>query len=87
MLESSSTLAAYIRNAYITPMVFVELTPFIAFRNEYWTDGDLRALQNFLLLAPDSGDLIRGGSGLRKIRWPAQGRGKRSGTRRTDEGN
>ena len=81
MLESSSTLAAYIRNAYITPMVFVELTPFIAFRNEYWTDEDLRALQNFLLLSPDSGDLIRGGSGLRKIRWSAQGRGKRGGAR------
>jgi hypothetical protein len=28
-----------------------------------------------------SGDLIRGGSGLRKIRWAAQGRGKRGGAR------
>ena len=74
-------LAAYIRNAYINPMVFVELTPFIAFRNEYWTDEDLQALQNCLLLSPDSGDLIRGGSGLRKIRWSAQGRGKRGGAR------
>ena len=81
VLESSSTLAAYIRNAYINAIVFVELTPFIAFRNEYWTDEDLRALQNFLLLSPDSGDLIRGGSGLRKIRWSAQGRGKRGGAR------
>ncbi len=62
-------------------MVFVELTPFIAFRNEYWTDEDLRALQNFLLLSPDSGVLIRGGSGLRKIRWSAQGRGKCGGAR------
>lgn len=49
-------------------MVFVELNPFVAFRNEYWTDEDLRGLQNFLLLSPGSGDLIRGGSGLRKIR-------------------
>ena len=62
-------------------MVFVELTPFVAFRDEYWSDEDLRALQNFLLLSPDSGDLIRGGSGLRKVRWSAQGRGKRSGAR------
>ena len=62
-------------------MVFVELTPFIAFREEYWTDEDLRALQNFLLLAPDAGDLIRGGAGLRKLRWSAQGRGKRGGAR------
>jgi hypothetical protein len=62
-------------------MVFVELTPFVAFRNEYWTDEDLRALQNFLLVSPDSGDLIRSGSGLRKIRCSAQGRGKRGGAR------
>ena len=62
-------------------MVFVELTPFVAFRDEYWSDEDLRALQNFLLLSPDSGDLISGGSGLRKVRWSAQGRGKRSGAR------
>jgi hypothetical protein len=62
-------------------MVFVELTPFVAFRDEYWTDEELRALQNYLLLSPDAGDLIRGGGGLRKIRWAAQGRGKRGGAR------
>ena len=62
-------------------MVFVELTPFVAFREEYWTDEDLRAVQNFLLVAPDAGDLIKGGSGLRKLRWSAQGRGKRGGAR------
>lgn len=62
-------------------MVFIELTPFVVFRNEYWTDDDLRALQSFLLVRPDAGDLIRGGSGLRKLRWAAQGRGKRGGAR------
>ena len=62
-------------------MVFVELTPFVAFRKEYWTDEDLRKMQNVLLVAPDAGDLIRGGAGLRKLRWSAQGRGKRGGAR------
>jgi hypothetical protein len=62
-------------------MVFVELTPFVAFCKEYWTDEDLRAMQNFLLVTPDAGDLIRGGAGLRKSRWSAQGRGKRGGAR------
>lgn len=62
-------------------MVFVELTPFVAFRSEYWTDEDLRALQSFLLVSPDAGDLVRGGGGLRKLRWSAQGRGKRGGAR------
>ena len=62
-------------------MVFVELTPFIAFRTEQWSDEDLRILQNFLLATPDAGDVIPGGSGLRKLRWSAQGRGKRGGAR------
>jgi hypothetical protein len=62
-------------------MVFVELTPFVAFRAEHWTDEDLRALQSYLLVSPGDGDLIRGGSGLRKLRWSVQGRGKRGGAR------
>jgi RelE toxin of RelEB toxin-antitoxin system len=61
--------------------IFVELSPFIAFRNEYWSDEDLRSLQNFLLDSPDAGDVIPGGSGLRKLRWSAQGHGKRGGAR------
>jgi hypothetical protein len=62
-------------------MIFVELTPFIAFRENHWGDEDLRVLQNFLLATPDAGDVIPGGSGLRKLRWSAQGRGKRGGAR------
>ena len=62
-------------------MVFVELTPFIAFRVAHWSDEDLRRLQMFLLATPDAGDVIPGGSGLRKLRWTAQGRGKRGGAR------
>jgi len=37
----------------------------------------LYACRVFLLVSPDAGDLIRGGAGLRKLRWSAQGRGKR----------
>jgi hypothetical protein len=31
--------------------------------------------------SPKAGDVIRGGGGLRKLRWLAQGRGKRDGAR------
>lgn len=40
-------------------MVFVELSPFVAFRAEHWSDDDLRELQSFLLVRPDAGDLTR----------------------------
>ena len=36
---------------------------------------------NHLLENPDAGDLIRGSSGLRKLRWAVSGRGKRGGAR------
>ncbi len=75
------TLVAYARRTYSASLVFVELTPFIAFRTEYWTDEDLRARQSFLLVSPDAGDLMQGGAGLRKLRWSVQGRGKRGGAR------
>jgi len=80
-VPSRCTLGAYTLQAYSYAVVFVELTPFVAFRNRYWTDEELRALQSFLLVSPDAGVLIRGGSGLRKLRWSAQSRGKRVGAR------
>lgn len=39
------------------------------------------AAQAALMQSPKSGDVIRGGGGLRKLRWLAQGRGKRGGAR------
>ena len=62
-------------------MIFVELTPFIAFRQAHWTDDEFRDLQNHLLENPTAGDVIRGSSGLRKFRWSTPGRGKRGGAR------
>jgi len=40
-----------------------------------------RLLQLSLAAHPESGALIRGSGGLRKIRWSGSGRGKRGGTR------
>jgi mRNA-degrading endonuclease RelE of RelBE toxin-antitoxin system len=49
--------------------------------SRYLTEDSYFALQEFLLYSPAEGDLIRGSGGLRKLRWRAEGRGKRGGTR------
>jgi len=45
------------------------------------TDDEYRRFQNMLLERPEAGKVISGGGGLRKIRWAAEGRGKRGGIR------
>ncbi len=62
-------------------MVFVELPIFIRCANDLFSDEDLTELQNTLLENPDAGDVIPGGAGLRKLRVPLPGRGKRGGAR------
>jgi hypothetical protein len=63
--------------------IFVELPPFQRFRSDYLSDDEYRALQLHLLGNPESGDLIKGTGGLRKIRFSdkRRGKGKRGGLR------
>jgi len=44
-------------------------------------DDDLQALQEFLCLQPDYGDVIEATGGIRKLRWALRGSGKRGGIR------
>jgi hypothetical protein len=60
---------------------FVETAVFSAQVKEHLNDDSYRALQFALVLRPEQGALIRGGAGLRKLRWGADGRGKRGGIR------
>ena len=45
------------------------------------SEADILELEMLLVVHPHSGDLIPGGRGLRKLRRPAKGRGKRGGAR------
>lgn len=44
-------------------------------------DDELRVLQSLLIHDPESGDVIQGTGGARKIRIPMEGRGKSGGGR------
>lgn len=62
-------------------MVFVELPVFTRVAAGLFDDEALQAIQEMLLANPEAGDLIPGGGGLRKLRAPLPGRGKRGGAR------
>lgn len=45
------------------------------------SDDEYRLLQSALLMNPEMGPVIPESGGIRKVRWGAQGRGKRGGVR------
>ena len=67
--------------AYIRWMVIIETSVFSRLIQELMSDEDYRALQEALITRPESGDIIQGSGGLRKIRWKLEGQGKRGGIR------
>jgi mRNA-degrading endonuclease RelE of RelBE toxin-antitoxin system len=60
---------------------FIETPLFTRLVSEHLTDEEYAALQDALAADPESGALIRGSGGLRKLRWSVRGRGKRGGVR------
>ncbi|MBN9558928.1 MAG: type II toxin-antitoxin system RelE/ParE family toxin [Alphaproteobacteria bacterium] len=63
-------------------MKIVRTNPFLkALKRAGADEGDLRALESELQRNPDSGDVIPGTDGIRKIRFAIGNRGKRGGGR------
>jgi len=62
-------------------MRFVETPIFTRVIAGLLDDENYRRLQIALMLRPEQGAIIRGGGGLRKVRWAKTGSGKRGGLR------
>ncbi len=62
-------------------MEFIETPTFTRMVKGLLSDDEYRLLQNDLLEYPEHGDLIKGGGGIRKLRFALQGRGKSGGVR------
>jgi mRNA-degrading endonuclease RelE of RelBE toxin-antitoxin system len=62
-------------------MEIIETTIFTRQIQDLLKDEEYRQLQLALLSKPDLGALIPGSGGLRKVRWPGKGHGKRGGVR------
>jgi hypothetical protein len=72
---------SYTLLAYGLFMIFIELPVFTRVAAGLFDDEALRRIQEILLADPEAGDVIPGGGGLRKLRAPLPGRGKRGGAR------
>jgi hypothetical protein len=59
----------------------VELPEFQKKAMDLLKDEEKVAFINYLAYHPQSGDLMQGTGGIRKLRWSAQGKGKRGGVR------
>ena len=62
-------------------MVIIETPIFTKQIKALLQDDSYAALQELIRLHPGSGDIVSGSGGLRKLRWKAEGRGKRGGIR------
>ena len=58
-----------------------ETPTFMAQAEKLFSDADRAAIIDLLALGPEAGELIPGTGGVRKLRVPVAGRGKRGGAR------
>lgn len=62
-------------------MEFIRLPVFEKTAATILTEAGIIELEVWLTAQPDAGDVIPGARGLRKLRYPAKGHGKRGGAR------
>ena len=62
-------------------MLFIETPIFTKLIQDSLADEEYRGVQHTLLMRPDTGVVIPGSGGLRKMRWKDVGRGKSGGLR------
>lgn len=62
-------------------LTIVESPQFTKLWPDYWTEDERGSFAAWLANNPDTGDVIPGSGGCRKIRWHVEGRGKRGGVR------
>lgn len=62
-------------------MIFIETPIFTEDLKELLSDDEFSKFQIFLADNPTAGEVVQQTGGLRKIRWSANGKGKRGGVR------
>ena len=62
-------------------LTIVELPGFLRDATQELSEESLEDLKSFLAAHPETGVVIKGTGGVRKLRWAASGRGKSGGSR------
>lgn len=62
-------------------MEFIEASAFTRYVYDYLSEEEYLGLQSFLMQYPETGKLVPGAGGVRKVRWAMTGRGKSGGVR------
>jgi len=63
-------------------VTFVESPLFTKYVHDYLTDiTEYSVFQEYLAANPETGDVVRGSGGVRKVRWSRRGTGKSGGVR------
>ncbi len=62
-------------------MVFIETSIFTKLLSHYLSDDEYQVLQMYLMEHPNTGNIIRGSGGVRKVRWSIGNKGKSGGIR------
>ena len=71
----------YKRAVLTRPITVVETHAFMRAAEKIWNEAELAELVDYVAHNPESGDVIPGTGGVRKLRWGRVGSGKRGGAR------
>jgi len=66
---------------YNWDMEFIETSLFTRLIYDYLSEEEYLGLQVYLLRHPESGKIVSGSGGVRKLRWAVRGKGKSGGIR------
>ena len=81
-MKERNSLDSLYANGVLYGLEFIETPTFTCLINELLDDDNYSRLQTELVREPEKGVLVRGGGGIRKIRWSlGKGQGKSSGIR------
>jgi len=59
----------------------VETPTFSKLAADYWSDDEREEFTAWIAANPETGDVVPGSGGVRKVRWSRPSRGKRGGVR------